>query len=122
MTPTNLSRSLQGQSEFVFNLKLDYFITKTKNTTIGLYYNYFGDRIYAVGANGTPDAIEKGVGLTDAVFQHKADDKWDFKFAVRNIMNTRFRIYQHNHLTGRDELFLSYREGLNIALSATMRL
>lgn len=120
--PTNLSRSLQGQSEFVFNLKLDYFITKTKNTTVGLYYNYFGDRIYAVGANGTPDAIEKGVGLTDAVFQHKADDKWDFKFAVRNIMNTRFRIYQHNHLTGRDELFLSYREGLNIALSATMRL
>jgi outer membrane receptor protein involved in Fe transport len=80
--PTNLSRPLQGQSPFVFNLKYDWFLTKAKNATLGLYYNYFGDRIYAVGANGTPDAYEKGIGYTDLVLQYKHQENYDFKLAV----------------------------------------
>jgi outer membrane receptor protein involved in Fe transport len=120
--PTNISRPLQGQSEFVFNLKWDWYLTKAKNATLGLYYNFFGDRIFAVGANGTPDAIEKGVGLTDLVFQYKHLEKYDFKFAAKNILNTRFRIYQKNELLGQDELFLSYREGVSFSFSAGMKL
>ncbi len=119
--PTNLTRPLQGQSEFVFNLKFDYYLTKAKNSTIGLYYNFFGDRIYAVGANGTPDAIEKGVGVTDAVFQYFHLEKYEFKLAARNIFNTRFRIYQKNEVTNQDELFLSYREGVTLAVSAGVK-
>lgn len=119
--PTNISRLLQGQSEYVFNLKWELYLTKAKNATLGLYYNFFGDRIYAVGANGTPDAIEKGVGLTDVVLQYKHLEKYDFKFAARNIMNTRFRVYQKSELTGKDELFLSYREGVNFSFSAGMK-
>ncbi|MCB1179755.1 MAG: TonB-dependent receptor [Leptospiraceae bacterium] len=120
--PTNLSRPLQGQSDFVFNFKWDYYITKKKNATIGLYYNYFGDRIYAVGANGTPDAYEKGVGITDIVFRYFHLDKYEFKLTARNIMNTRYRIYQRNELTGRDELFFSYREGMSVYFQAGMKL
>jgi len=120
--PTNISRPLQGQSEFVFNLKWNWYLTKAKNATLGLYYNFFGDRIFAVGANGTPDAIEKGVGLTDLVFQYNHLEKYDFKFAARNILNTRFRIYQKNELLGQDELFLSYREGVSFSFSAGMKL
>jgi outer membrane receptor protein involved in Fe transport len=120
--PTNLSRPLQGQSEYVFNLKWDYYLNKKKNATLGLYYNFFGDRIYAVGANGTPDAIEKGVGITDLVFQYFHQEKYEFKLAAKNIMNTRFKIYQKNEVTGRDELYLSYREGMTITFSAGIKL
>ncbi len=120
--PTNIRRPLQGQSEYVFNLKWEWYVTKAKNATVGLYYNFFGDRIFAVGANGTPDAIEKGVGVTDIVFQYKHLEKYDFKFAARNIMNTRFRVYQKSELTGENELFLSYREGVSFSFSASMKL
>lgn len=119
--PTNISRPLQGQSEYVYNLKFDYFITKNRNQIIGLYYNFFGDRIYAVGANGTPDAIEKGVGITDIVYTFKSDDRLDFKAAAKNIMDTRFRVYQTNQLTGEDELFYSYRMGVTFSVMATYK-
>lgn len=119
--PTNLSRALQGQSEFVYNLKLDYFLTSKKNQSIGAYYNYFGNRIYAVGANGTPDAIERGVGLTDIVYTYKHDDRLDFKAAAKNITDTRFKVYQVSELTGKEELFLSYRLGVTFSVAATYK-
>ncbi len=120
--PTNLSRPLQGQSPFVFNLKYDWFLTKAKNATLGLYYNYFGDRIYAVGANGTPDAYEKGIGYTDLVLQYKHMENYDFKLAVKNIANTRVKVYQRSELLDRNDIFLSYREGVSIMFSATLRM
>ncbi|MDZ4725243.1 MAG: TonB-dependent receptor [Leptospira sp.] len=119
--PTNIRRSLQGQSDFVANLKFDVFITKAKDMTIGLYYNYFGDRIYVVGANGTPDSYEKGVGITDLVYSAKKDDKLDFKFAARNIFDQRFRIYVRDELLNEEKLFRSYREGVSFSMSATYK-
>ena len=119
--PTNLSRPLQGQSPYVFNFKLSYYLTKKKNSTIGVYYNLFGDRIYAVGANGTPDAYEKGVGVTDLVLQYFHLDKYEFKIAAKNIMNTRFQIYQIDPISNHKNLFLSYREGMTVAFSAGVK-
>ncbi|MCG9873994.1 MAG: TonB-dependent receptor [Leptospiraceae bacterium] len=119
--PTNISRGLQGQSDYVYNLKFDYFITKKKNQSIGLYYNFFGDRIYAVGSNGTPDAIERGVGITDIVYSWKLDDRLDFKAAAKNIMDTRFKVFQKNQVTGQEDLFLSYRTGVTFTMGATYR-
>lgn len=119
--PTNISRRLQGQSDYVYNLKFDYFITKKKNQTLGLYYNFFGDRIYAVGSNGVADAIERGVGLTDLVYSWKIDDRLDFKAAAKNIMDTRFRVYQRNGITGENDLFLAYRTGVTFTMGATYR-
>lgn len=120
--PTTISRPLQGQSEFVYNLKLDTFLTNKKNQTIGVYYNFFGDRIYAVGANGTPDAIERGVGLTDIVYSNNIDDKLDIKVAAKNIFDTRFRVFQRDEITGEDKLFLAYRIGYTITAGVTYKL
>jgi outer membrane receptor protein involved in Fe transport len=119
--PTNLKRPLQGQSEFVANLKLDIFLTKKRNSSIGLYYNYFGDRIYVVGANGIPDAYERGTGITDVVYTYKPDEKLDFKFAARNVFDQRFRIYQKEELTGVERLFRAYREGVSFSMSASYK-
>jgi outer membrane receptor protein involved in Fe transport len=120
--PTNISRPLQGQSEFVYNVKLDTYLTKKKNQTIGVYYNFFGDRIYAVGANGAPDAIERGVGLTDIVYSYNHDDRLDFKLAAKNIFDTRFRVYQRDEVTNEEKLFLAYRIGYTITAGLTYKL
>ena len=119
--PTNLSRPLQGQSEFVANLKFDVYLTKKKNSTLGLYYNYFGDRIFVVGANGTPDAYERGVGLTDVVYSYRSDDKLDFKFAARNVFDQRFKIYIKDEVRNEERLFRSYREGVSFSISANYK-
>ncbi|WCL49258.1 TonB-dependent receptor [Leptospira sp. GIMC2001] len=119
--PTNLKRPLQGQSEFVANLKFDYYLTRKKNSTIGIYYNYFGDRIYVVGANGTPDAYERGVGLTDIVYTYKHEERMDFKFAARNVLDTRFRIYVKDEIFGEERLFRAYREGVSFSMSASYK-
>lgn len=119
--PTNIRRPLQGQSDFVANFKFDVYLNKLKTTTIGLYYNYFGDRIFIVGANGTPDAYERGVGLTDLVFSHKMDDRLDFKFAAKNITDQRFRIYVRDELLNEEKLFRSYREGVSFSMSASYK-
>lgn len=119
--PTNISRSLQGQSDFVFNIKFDYFLTSKKNQTLGAYYNFFGDRIHSVGTNGNPDSIERGVGLTDIVYTYKHDDRLDFKAAAKNIFDTRFKVYQRSELTGEDLLFYSYRMGVTFTVAATYK-
>lgn len=74
-----------------------------------------------MGANGTPDAIERGVGLTDIVYSYKHDDRLDLKVAAKNIMDTRFRVFQRSELTGQDELFLSYRLGVTFSVGATYK-
>ncbi|EMY71812.1 TonB-dependent receptor [Leptospira vanthielii] len=119
--PTNIRRPLQGQSDFVANLKFDVYLNKLKTTTIGLYYNYFGDRIFIVGANGSPDAYERGVGLTDIVFSHKIDEKLDFKFAAKNVTDQRFKIYVKDELLNEEKLFRSYREGVSFSMSASYK-
>ncbi|TGM02150.1 TonB-dependent receptor [Leptospira jelokensis] len=119
--PTNIRRPLQGQSDFVANLKFDVYLNKLKTTTIGLYYNYFGDRIFIVGANGTPDAYERGVGLTDIVFSHRMDEKLDFKFAAKNVTDQRFKIYVKDELLNEEKLFRSYREGVSFSMSASYK-
>ncbi len=120
--PTNLSRPLQGQSPFVFNVKLDFHLDEKKRHNLGFYYNYFGDRLYSVGANGLPDAYERAVGLTDVVFTTKRGDHLEFKVSAQNIFDTRYRVYQKNELTGEKELFLSYRTGVSYSFQATYKL
>ncbi|TGK43415.1 TonB-dependent receptor domain-containing protein [Leptospira andrefontaineae] len=120
--PTNLSRPLQGQSPLVFNVKFDFHLNEKKNKTIGVYYNYFGDRLYAVGANGLPDAYERAVGLTDVVYTAKMGDHLEFKASAQNIFDTRYRVYQKNELTGEKDLFLSYRTGVSYSFQATYKL
>ncbi|MCP5497534.1 MAG: TonB-dependent receptor [Leptospiraceae bacterium] len=115
--PTNISRPLQGQSNYVFNLKLTYYFDKLKKASLGMFYNFFGDRIYAVGTQGTPDAYERGVGTTDLVFIYRRDDNLSFRINARNIMDTRFYIYQKDNLLGREMLYNSYRMGVSYMAS-----
>ncbi|TGK03306.1 TonB-dependent receptor [Leptospira selangorensis] len=120
--PTNISRPLQGQSPLVFNIKFDFYLNEKKTQNIGVYYNYFGDRLFAVGANGLPDAYERAVGLTDVVYTTKRGDHLEFKVSAQNIFDTRYRVYQKNELTGEKELFLSYRTGVSYSFQATYKL
>lgn len=116
--PTSLSRPLQGQSPYVYNVNLRYRFDEKGNHTMTVLYNEFGKRLYAVGGLGIPDTYERPVGMLDAVYTLKLFEKWDLKFAARNLTDTRIKIVQENPIFNRDETVYSYRLGPTFTFSA----
>jgi outer membrane receptor protein involved in Fe transport len=116
--PSVLESQIVGQSDFVSNFKLSYFVNPEKTGSIGLLYNVFGDRLNTVGANGNPNTIEKGAGVLDFVYEQKFGENLSVKASVKNILDTRFKVVQENPLLGnREELVRSYREGVSYSAS-----
>lgn len=120
-SPTNISRPLQGQSDYVYNIRLYYFFNEANSTSLGLFYNVYGDRIYSVGAFGAPDTIEKSAGVLDLVFEHSPSDAIDFKIAAKNVLDTRFKVTIEDNLFGVERLYRSYRKGVDYSASMTYR-
>jgi hypothetical protein len=65
---TSAERPLAGQSRNLFNAG---FEVSGGGFSTRLLFNYFGDRISDVGANGAPDIIEQGRGSVDLVFSQR---------------------------------------------------
>jgi outer membrane receptor protein involved in Fe transport len=118
-SPTNLSRPLQGQSPYVYNVNLDYKIDEKGTHGITVLYNIFGPRIESVGGLGIPDTYERPVGMLDAVYRYKWLEKWDFKIAGRNLNDARIKVVQEDPWLQRDTTVYSYRLGPTITFSAT---
>ena len=116
-SPTNLERPLQGQSDFVYNIKAGYFFNDAKTVYLGLFYNIFGDRIEAVGAAGAPDTIEKSAGILDLVYQHTINDNFKLKGSIKNILDTRFKSTVKSELFNQEFLYRSYRKGVDYSFS-----
>lgn len=122
LSPTDRTRSLQGQSERVFNLKFTYFPDKEKVHSLGLYYNYFSERIVVVGGNGLPNAVHQPAGVLDFIYSWHRNDHLDIKFAARNITNTLFKATQVDNLYGIEQTYFKYREGISFSISATYKM
>jgi outer membrane receptor protein involved in Fe transport len=116
--PSVLESQLVGQSDFVYNVKLNYYFNPERTGSVGLLYNVFGDRLDSVGANGAPSTIEKGAGVLDFVYEQKFGENLSVKGSVKNILDTRFKVVQENPLlNNREELVRSYREGVSYSAS-----
>lgn len=122
LSPTDKTRALQGQSERVMNLKFIYFPDKEKNHSLGLYYNYFSERIVVVGGNGVPNAVHQPAGVLDFIYSWKKNEHLDFKLAARNITNTLFKATQSDNVLGLEQTYFKYREGISISVSASYKL
>ncbi len=69
---TNTSRPLEGQSEHVGNLAVQYF-QPNWGTMVRVMYNFTGQRIHEVGAYGLPDIYEDDLGVLDLVLSQALD-------------------------------------------------
>ena len=118
-SPTNLSRPLQGQSPYVYNINLDYKIDEKGDHGVTVLFNQFGKRIESVGGLGIPDTYERPVGMLDMVYRLKWREKWDFKISGRNLTDTRIKVVQEDPWSGKDTTVSSYRLGPTFTFSAT---
>ncbi len=108
--PTNLTGSFAGASDVVVNADLSYLKTfnNNQNLTATLLYNYYSDKIYAIGASFLGDRVDKGLGTLDFVLKSKITKKIGLDFTARNILNPEFQRWQQN---AEPVKILSYKKG-----------
>jgi outer membrane receptor protein involved in Fe transport len=87
---TSAERPLAGQSKNLFNLTGEYAIGGFMARAL---VNYFGDRIYDVGANQAPDVVEEGRGSLDLVFSQRLR-LFSVRFSIDNVTDSDYLFTQ----------------------------
>jgi len=87
-------RGLQGASPYTINADLKYELKDRNNLahTFSLVYNVSGSKIYATGGAGTDNYYEKPFNQVDFVYQGQLTKNWNVKFAVQNILDSKYKI------------------------------
>ncbi len=100
---TSMERPLQGQSDHVANVTLEYNLSKW-DLTARLLYNYVGARISNVGTNDLPDIIEEPSEMLDFILI-KRFGNLGLKLSAKNLLDEEVLFTQ-----GR-KVFNQYKEG-----------
>ncbi|MEO1655752.1 MAG: TonB-dependent receptor, partial [Bacteroidota bacterium] len=108
------TRRLYAQSPYVVNAFLNY-----DNYNIGLSanlnFNVFGERLSAIGPEGTPDVFEQPRPTLDFTVAKDIGEKWNIRFRARNLINPDYeQIYEY---LGVEYIFNSYQIGRTFSLS-----
>lgn len=117
-------RGLQGASPYTINadLKYEYKNKDNLSKTISLVYNVSGSKIYATGGNGTDNFYEKPFHQLDLVYQNQLTKNWNIKFAVQNLLDSKYKIVlgDHNYAplnTNSINTLTDYYRGVNFNLT-----
>jgi len=114
---SNDSDRLSGASDLLLNGDLSYYkaFNKDKNILATLAYNYFSDRIYALGTEGKGNLVDKGFGTLDFVVKTNFNKHIGVSLTAKNLLNPEIGRFQENQ----EVTVLSYKKGQNIKLSLT---
>lgn len=87
-------RGLQGAAPYTINADLKYELKNHNNLshTFSFVYNVSGSKIYATGGAGTDNYYEKPFSQFDFVYQGQLTKNWNLKFAVLNILDSKYKI------------------------------
>ena len=114
---SNDSDRISGASDLLLNGDLSYYkeFKKDKNILVTMAYNYFSDRIYALGTEGKGNLVDKGFGTLDFVARAKLNKHIGLSLTAKNLLNPEVERFQETQ----DVTVLSYKKGQNIKLSLT---
>lgn len=87
-------RGLQGAAPYTINADLKYEYKNSNNftKTFSLVYGVSGSKIYAVGSSGSDNYYERPYNLLDFVYQNQLNKNWNIKWAVQNILDSKYRV------------------------------
>lgn len=96
--PTTASSKFTGASDFIINADLSYIreFSTNKNVTTTVLYNYYSDKLQAIGTGGVGNRVDKGIGSLDFVLKSKLTKNLSLDLAARNILNPDFQRWQEN--------------------------
>lgn len=96
--PTNTSSKFTGASDFIINADLSYLksFDATRSLSATVLYNYYSDKLNAIGTGGRGNLVDKGLGTLDFVLKSKLTKHLGVDLAARNILNPSFERWQQN--------------------------
>jgi outer membrane receptor protein involved in Fe transport len=117
------TRPFAGQSPVLLNINLSYDNYESK-TTAGLYYNFFGDRLYQITRQGTPDIYERGYGSLDFKASQGIGEQFSISLSIKNILNPDeiFSYRLDNGVVNKDYVFRKIKRGVTTSLSVAFKL
>ncbi|MFH6945909.1 TonB-dependent receptor domain-containing protein [Flavobacterium sp. FlaQc-50] len=114
---TNKTGKFTGASDLLLNADLSFFNewnNKNSNLTTTIAYNYFSDRVSAIGTQDKGDLVDKAVGTLDFIAKSKLNKNFGLSFIAKNLLDPTVKTVQEN--TSGDVLIRSYKKGLNVSL------
>lgn len=110
-----------GASDVLVNADISYLKKFTENSslTATLLYNYYSDKLFAIGVNGLGDQVDKGLGTMDFVLKSKLSKRIGLDLTARNILNPEFQRWQEDATPVK---VFTYKRGANFSLSLKYQL
>jgi len=112
---TNDEDKLTGASDLLLNADISFFkeYSADKNLLSTLTFNYFSDRVYALGTQGKGNLVEKGVGSLDFITKYQMNKNLTIGITAKNILNPTIERFQETQ----DVTVSSYKAGISTKLS-----
>lgn len=106
----------QGASDLLVNADISFNKDweNDKSLLMTLAYNYFSDRIYAIGTDSRGNIVEKGMGSLDFILRSKITRNIGVNITARNLLNPNFERVQEN--ADQDISVQNYKKGANFSL------
>lgn len=113
---TNDRSSFTGASDFLANADISYFKAwgNGSDITATVVYNYFSDRLYALGSQGRGNQIDQGVGVMDLILKYKFNRHWGVDVNARNLFDPTYSRIQESP-NGPLDIF-NYKRGTRFSL------
>ncbi|MEY8868551.1 MULTISPECIES: TonB-dependent receptor [Gaetbulibacter] len=115
---------LQGASPFIVNADINYAPTISENykPVANLVFNYFADRIDALGSGQLGNVIEKGVPTLDFVWKNTIKKNFEVNLSAKNLLNPSIKYVRETSLgdivvnSANGKGVSDYKRGMNLSL------
>ncbi|GGW58770.1 outer membrane receptor protein involved in Fe transport [Winogradskyella epiphytica] len=117
---TNDDGNLTGASDLLLNGDISYIkeFSESKNLQATLSYNYFSDRLYAIGTNNKGNLVDKAIGTLDFTFKSNLNKNLSLGLKVRNLLDPTIERVQETQ----NVIVQSYTKGIDFSFSLTYKL
>lgn len=115
---TNPTHPLQGASPILLNVDLSY--SPEDKGSITLAYNWFGERLYAVGIQGLGDIYERSYGTLNLIGSYPITEGLNVSFKLNNLLNPSIETVQYNE--GSSFVNNAFKRGMDISLGLSWTL
>ncbi|MEM9316675.1 MAG: TonB-dependent receptor, partial [Pseudomonadota bacterium] len=110
LSVTNTNRPLQGQSEYIANLQIEY-VDDNRGIESTLVFNTFGERVSSAGLARQPDVYEEPFNQLDFIFGKTFGQGLELELKLRNLLDDEILF------TVGDEVFRTYKKGRAASVS-----
>lgn len=106
---------LEGASPLIFNADVSYTPTFGNYKPVAnLVFNYFSDRIFALGSGQLGNQVEKAVPTLDFIWKNKIKGNMELNFSAKNILDPTIEIVREDVPTIGDVVLSKYQRGINV--------